>query len=64
MCSDYTDHSGCNVHKEIYKVVQSCCNGCTNCFCNYFIGIANNYLVPRTYQVYNIDNLEVYFVNS
>jgi hypothetical protein len=26
--------------------------------------MANNYLVPKTYQVNNIDHLEVYFVNS
>jgi hypothetical protein len=63
-CRDYTDHTGCNIHKEIYEVVQSCCNGCTNCFCNDFIGMTNNYLVQKTYQVNNIDHFEVYFVNS
>jgi hypothetical protein len=26
--------------------------------------MVNNYLVPKTYQVSNIDHLEVYFVNS
>jgi hypothetical protein len=26
--------------------------------------MANNYLVPKTYQVNNIDHLEVYFINS
>jgi hypothetical protein len=26
--------------------------------------MANNYLVPKSYQVNNIDSLEVYFVNS
>jgi hypothetical protein len=26
--------------------------------------MVNNYLVPKTYPANNIDNLEVYFVNS
>jgi hypothetical protein len=26
--------------------------------------MANNYIVPKTYKVNNIDRLEVYFVNS
>jgi hypothetical protein len=29
-CRDYNNHSGCNVYKEIYKVVESCCNECKN----------------------------------
>jgi hypothetical protein len=41
-CRDYTDNTGCNVHKEIYKIVQSCFNGCTNCFYNDLTGISNN----------------------
>jgi hypothetical protein len=28
------------------------------------MGMANNYLVPKTYQVNNIGHLEVYFINS
>jgi membrane protein DedA with SNARE-associated domain len=29
-----------------------------------FIGMMNNYLIPKTYQVNSINHLEVYFINS
>jgi hypothetical protein len=56
-CWSYTGHTGCNVDREAIK---------RNQYCNDYLGILNNYLSPKKYSVdnSNIDNLEIYFLNS